>query len=97
MLRTAYRAERDPALRQRLQALWLLRSGERQVGTVARVIGVDYRTVQRWVSWYRTGRLAAVRSHRLGGPGQPPRLTVGQQEEVAAEVATGRFRNAAAR
>jgi transposase len=94
-LRTAYRAERDPALRQRLQALWLLRRGERRVGEVATVIGVDYRSVQRWVAWYRSGGLAAVRSHRLGGPGQPPRLTPEQQEGVAQEVETGRFRNAA--
>jgi len=73
-LRTAYRAERDPALRQRVQALWLLRGDTRLVGEVASVVGVDYRTVQRWVRWYRSGGLAAVRSHRLGGPGQPPRL-----------------------
>jgi len=94
-LRMAYRAERDPALRQRLQALWLLRSGERRVGEVASVMGVDYRTVQRWVAWYRAGGMEALRSHRLGGPGQPPRLTPEQQEHVAEEVATGRFRNAA--
>jgi len=59
------------------------------------VIGVEYRTVQRWVGWYRTGGLAAVRSHRLGGPGQLPRLTLEQQEQVAKEVETGRFRSAA--
>ena len=94
-LRTAYRAERDPALRQRVQALWLLRGDTRLVGAVASVIGVEYRTVQRWVGWYRTGGLAAVRSHRLGGPGQPPRLTPEQQEQVAKEVETGRFRSAA--
>ena len=94
-LRTAYRAERDPALRQRVQALWLLRGDTRLVGAVASVIGVEYRTVQRWVGWYRTGGLAAIRSHRLGGPGQPPRLTPEQQEQVAQAVETGRFRSAA--
>ncbi len=94
-LRTAYRAERDPALRQRVQALWLLRGDTRLVGEVASVVGVDYRTVQRWVRWYRSGGLAAVRSHRLGGPGQPPRLTPEQQEQVAQAVETGRFRSAA--
>ena len=94
-LRTAYRAERDPALRQRVQALWLLRGDTRLVGEVASVVGVDYRTVQRWVRWYRSGGLAAIRSHRLGGPGQPPRLTPEQQEQVAQAVETGRFRSAA--
>lgn len=92
----AYRAEHDPAMRQRLQALWLLRSGERLIREVAQVIGVDYRTVQRWVGWYREGGLPAVRAHRLGGPGQPPRLTSAQQEQLAHEVATGRFRTATA-
>jgi len=94
-LRTAYRAERDPALRQRVQALWLLRGDTRLVGEVASVVGVDYPTVQRWVRWYRSGGLAAIRSHRLGGPGQPPRLTPEQQEQVAQAVETGRFRSAA--
>jgi len=94
-LRTVYRAERDPALRQRVRALWLLRGDTRLVGEVAAIVGVDYRTVQRWVRWYRSGGLTAVRSHRLGGPGQPPRLTLEQQEQVAKEVETGRFRSAA--
>jgi transposase len=94
-LRAAYRAERDAPVRQRLQALWLLRGGERRVGEVAAVLGVDYRTVQRWVAWYRGGGLAAIRAHRLGGPGQAPRLTPEQQERVAREVETGRFRTAA--
>jgi transposase len=95
-LRVAYRAEQRADVRQRLQALWLLRRGERQMGEVAAVIGVNYRSVQRWVAWYRDGGLEVVRSHRLGGYGQTPRLTPEQQEQLAQEVATGRFRNAVA-
>jgi transposase len=95
-LRTAYRTEREAAIRQRLQALWLLRRGERRVGEVAAVVGVDYRTVQRWAGWYRRGGIEAIRAHRLGGPGKTPRLTPEHQEQVAQEVATGRFRTAAA-
>ncbi len=95
-LRAGYRAEQRVDVRQRLQALWLLRSGERHLGEVAAVVGVDYRTVQRWVGWYRSGGIDAVRAHRMGGYGQTPRLTPEQQEHVAQEVATGRFRNAAA-
>lgn len=94
-LGVAYRAERDPALRQRLQALWLLRGGNRRVGEVAEVLGVDYRTVQRWVAWYRAAGMKDVRSHRMGGPGKPAWLTPEQQEHLGQEVATGRFRNAA--
>ncbi len=93
-LRQAYRAEADAAMRMRLHGLWLLRSG-RAVGEVAATLGVHYRTVQRWVRWYEAGGLAEVRVHRQGGPGPHPRLTAAQQEQVAAEVATGRFRSAA--
>jgi transposase len=93
-LQQAYRAERDGAVRMRLHGLWLLRRG-RSVGEVAATLGVHYRTVQRWVRWYEAGGLAEVRAHRQGGPGPRPRLTAEQQEQVAAEVATGRFRSAA--
>jgi transposase len=95
-LRAAYRAERDVVVRQRLHALWLLRSGDRRMDEVAGLVGANYRTVQRWVAWYRDGGLDAIRAHRMGGYGQTPRLTAEQQEQLAAEVATGRFRNAVA-
>jgi transposase len=93
-LRRAYRAEADAAVRMRLHGLWLVRSG-RPVGEVAATLGVHYRTVQRWVRWYEAGGLAAVRAHRQGGPGPQPRLSAAQQEHLAAEVATGRFRSTA--
>jgi transposase len=93
-LRRAYRGEADGAVRMRLHGLWLLRSG-RSVGAVAATVGVHYRTVQRWVRWYEAGGLAAVRVHRQGGAGPQPRLTAEQQQQLAAEVATGRFRSAA--
>jgi transposase len=95
-LRAAYRAEQRVDVRQRLQALWLLRSGKRRLGEVAGVLGVDYRSVQRWVAWYRRGGLGEVRRHHAGGYGQTPRLTEEEQEQLAQEVETGRFRNAAA-
>jgi putative transposase len=63
---------------------------------VAALVGTTYRTVQRWVAWHRAGSLEAIRTHRMGGHGQTPRLTEEQQEQMAAEVATGRFRNAVA-
>src|SRR5438270_1699108 len=74
-LRAAYRAEQRSDVRQRLQAVWLLRDGQRCVGEVTAVVGVDYQTVQRWVAWYRTGGIEAVCDHRMGGYGQTPRLT----------------------
>jgi transposase len=94
-LKAAYGAERDAEVKPRLHALWLIRAG-RRLGEVADVVGVDYRTVQRWVAWYRDGGLTVVRARHMGGVGQPSRLRPEQQERVAREVATGRFRTAAA-
>lgn len=94
-LKAAYRAEPDAEVKPRLHALWLVRAG-RRLGEVADVVGVDYRTVQRWVAWYRQGGRAEVQRRPMGGVGQPSRLTPEQQERVAREVATGRFRTAAA-
>ena len=92
-VKAAYQAERDPAIRTRLHGLWLLRSGW-TLEAVAEAVGVHDRTVQRWAAWYRVGGLAEVRSHRMGGTGHPGFLTAEQEAEVAAEVATGRFRTA---
>jgi transposase len=93
-LKAAYQGEGAGAIRQRLHGLWLLRSGW-PLRSVADALGVHYRTVQRWVGWYRQGGIAAVRSRRMGGHGHAPWLTVEAQTEVADAVATGRFRTAA--
>ncbi len=93
-LKEAYLAERDGIIRSRLQALWLLRAGH-SLGEVTAALGVHYRSIQRWVAWYRDGGLAEVRLRRSGGVGQPAFLTAAAQEQVAQEVATGRFGTAA--
>ena len=93
-LKAAYQREGDGAIRQRLHGLWLLRSGWR-LGAVADALGVHYRTVQRWVNWYRAGGVVAVRARRMGGHGQPAKLSAEAQATVAETVATGRFRTAA--
>ena len=90
-LRSAYKAERDVMLRARLRALWLLRSG-RQMGEVAAVVGIHYRTLQKWVSWYRTGGVKEVLSHRMKGLGQPSFLNERQERELTEAVESGRFR-----
>jgi transposase len=93
-LKAAYQREPNRWVRLRLQALWLLRGGWR-MDKVAEAVGTDYRSVQRWVAWYRHGGLVEVRRHRMGGQGQPAWLTAAQQEQVATAMATGRFRTAA--
>ncbi|MCS7081646.1 MAG: helix-turn-helix domain-containing protein [Bacteroidetes bacterium] len=77
-----FRHERDPDMRARLQALMLLRQG-RTLAEVSLVVGVHYRTLQRWVSWYRDGGLQELRLHKQGGgKGRPPRLNAEQLAEL---------------
>ena len=83
-----YRAEKQPDLKPRLQAMWLLRQGHSLTET-AKVLGVHYTSVQQWVAWYRQGGIAEVLSHRKMGQGQLPWLTPAQQEQLCAQVAQG--------
>lgn len=92
-LKTAYLAERDGIVRTRLHALWLLRTGG-SVGAVAATIGTHYRSVQRWIAWYRQGGLALVRARQAGGVGQVARLSLAAQTELGEAVAQGQFRTA---
>ena len=89
-----YRRERRADVRPQLHGLWLVRTGH-MAREAATVLGVDERTVQRWVAWYRAGRLAPIEGRHAGSQGAPSFLTPEQKEELAGEVATGRFRTAA--
>jgi transposase len=86
----AYRAERNPEVRPRLQALWLLRQG-RSLSDTAAVVGAHYRTVQTWLRWYRQGGVREVRGHHQAGQGRASWLTADQQEQLVAEAAKGTF------
>jgi transposase len=89
-----YRRERRADVRPRLHGLWLVRTGHTTRETAA-VLGVDERTVQRWLGWYRAGGLSPIEGRHAGGQGAPSFLTPEQKAELAEEVATGRFRTAA--
>ena len=93
-LSARYRRERRVDVRPRFHALWLVRIG-RSAREAAGVLGVDERTVQRWVAWYRAGGLALIEGRHAGSQGAPSYLTTGQKADLAEEVATGRFRTAA--
>lgn len=89
-----YRRERRADVRPRLHALWLVRCGHTTRET-AEVLGVDERTVQRWLAWYRAGGLVPLERRHAGSQGAPSYLTVEQRAELADEVETGRLRTAA--
>jgi transposase len=74
-----YRLEKDVQNRKRLHGLWLIRQG-RAMTEVADIIGVHYRTVQEWVSWYRQGGVKAVKAHRHGGKRAQKRRLSAEQE-----------------
>ncbi len=93
-LHARYRRERRADVRPRLHGLWLVRRGH-TTREVAEVLGVDERTVQRWLAWYRAGGLAPIGGRHAGSQGAPSFLTPEQKAELAEEVATGRFRTAA--
>ncbi len=93
-LRAQYRREGRADVRLRLHGLWLVRTG-RTTREVAEVLGVEERSVQRWMAWYRAGGLTAVTGRHAGSQGAPSFLTVEQRAELGDEVATGRFRTAA--
>ena len=80
-LKEAWQAEREPAVKMRLHGLWMLRRGM-SVSEVARALDVHYRTVRRWVSWYRTGGLDEVIAHRRGGKGGQSRLSEEQGQPL---------------
>ena len=92
-LKSAYQRERDPEVRTRLHGLWLLRCGW-HLSMVAEATGTHYRSVQRWVAWYRQGGLPEVMRHKMGGPGRQPLLRLEEEIQVADAVATGRFQAA---
>jgi transposase len=89
-----YRRERRADVRPRLHGLWLVRRGH-TTREVAEVLGVDERTVQRWLAWYRAGGLAPIEGRHAGSQGAPSYLTPEQRAELVEEVAAGRFRTAA--
>jgi transposase len=88
-----YRQEQDRHRRARLHALWLLRQGY-SLDQVRQWVGFSYRTLQRWVAWYRQGGLVAVleKTPGHGAQGQQPWLTSQQRSILLAQAKQGDFR-----
>ena len=88
-----YESERNGHRRARLKAMWLLRQGN-TIGEVGQHVGVDYRTVQRWVAWYRTGGLSDLLDRTPGhaAPGRPMRLDPEALAALRERADRGEFR-----
>jgi transposase len=80
-LKAAYLAEKRAEAKPRLHLLWLVCQG-RQIKEAAKLVGVNVRTAQDWINWYRQGGKEAVIQHRRGGYGQPRRLTPDQEAQI---------------
>ena len=89
-----YRKEKHPQLRTRWHALWLVRQG-RTLREVALLVGVEERSMRRWIGWYRQGGVSELAGHRYGGrQGRGSLLDAQQREALTARVAEGEFRTA---
>ncbi len=93
-LKEAWQAESKHAVKMRLHGLWMLRRGM-SIGEVAFVLDVHYRTVRRWLDWYKDGGLEEVVARRRGGKGGESRLNEEQIRRLAWEMAVGHLSSAA--
>jgi transposase len=87
-LHDRYRRERNPLVKVRLHALWLLRQ-DRTLQEVVTLVGVAYRSLQRWLEWYRQDGLATVCQHTGRSPGRERWLAPEQEVALCAHLAEG--------
>ena len=86
-LKVRMRGETHPKKKQRLQALYLLRSGQaRNRVAVARLLGVDRNTVGEWLALYQTGGLPALLTIDMP-PGAQPTLNREQMRRLEQALA----------
>ena len=89
-----FKREKEQQRRTRLQAMYLLRTGKLE-REAAEICGVNERTIRRWVKWYREAGLSSLLERLNGGKrGNHKRLTDEQEEQLRAEIDTGRFHTA---
>lgn len=85
-LQNHLRAEPDAKKRQRLQALYLLASGQATTRlALAQLLAVHRHTIRAWMTLYETGGLAALLTiHKA--PGKVSRLTAPMREQLQARL-----------
>src|SRR5687768_15896743 len=81
-LKQRLKHERHPAKRQRLQALYLLASGQARFrADVAQLLAVDRNTIGRWLDRYTQGGLDALLDLYVP-PGKAPALQPAQLAQL---------------
>jgi transposase len=79
--------------RECLLAVQLGLEGEQGLAEVARSVGRARSTIQEWFAAYRAGGVEALlQDGRADNPGQPGKLTMAAQAELAAGLQRGRWR-----
>jgi transposase len=85
-LRTKLRTETDPKKRSRLQALYLLASGQAPSRlALAKLMAVHRHTIQAWFKLYEQGGLRALLTIKKA-PGKRPSLTPGLLANLQARL-----------
>lgn len=92
VLHRLYRREPLPAVRVKLQALWLLRKGL-SLGKTAESVGFSERSVRSWIRRMEAGGLRTLRARRaLSGKVFSERLSSKQWEELREHLRKGTTR-----
>ena len=87
-----YQAEKELKKRQRLQFLWLIKTGN-SVQKSCQIAGLGERSGQRYLSWYRQGGLAEVLGRQHGGHApRPGFLTETQKAALSVYSETGKVK-----
>ena len=94
-LKEQYHQEKNHHRRTRLHGLWLLQSGK-SLGEASELLDVKYRTLQRWVAWYRVGGLEEVLERTPGGQRGDDRcwLSEAQRTDLRRQADSGAFHTA---
>lgn len=87
-IRNKLKAETNPLLLQRLQALYLIASKQvKRRSEIARMLGVNRNSVSMWLKKYEQSGLNDLLKLKKAG-GQPPKMTVAAKADLAEKLAT---------
>ncbi|MBL8148341.1 MAG: helix-turn-helix domain-containing protein [Blastocatellia bacterium] len=83
--------EKSAESKIRIKALLMLKHGKK-LKDVGQELGIHYRTLQKWIYWYRKGGIKEVVKHKHGGrQGRAVRLTLDQQQRLLQKATSSGF------